>query len=73
MRGIPHTSRMDRARDEVRASDARTKARKGQLLDPIAELNAVLSGDPDCAFATLVDDDPRDPKTWADAMQTKNR
>jgi hypothetical protein len=66
-------SRLDRAREEVQASATRTRTHQTRTLDPTAELNSYLSGDIDNALATLVDDDPRDPKTWAEAMQSKDK
>jgi hypothetical protein len=39
MRGLTHTSRLDRAREEVRASTMRTRTHRGTVLDPVEELN----------------------------------
>jgi hypothetical protein len=68
-----YTSRLDRAREEIRASATRTNTCQAQALDPVMELNIFLSGEMDGALATLVDDNPQDPKTWTEAMQSKDK
>lgn len=73
MRGIEHTSRMDQAREEVRASAMRTQTHQGQRWNRATELNMHLSGTPENALATLVNNDTRDPKNWTEAMKSKDK
>jgi transposase InsO family protein len=73
MQGIQHTSRLDQVREEVRTSAMRTKTHKGKAQAPATEPNMDPNGTLDNALATLVNNDTRDPKNWAEAMKSNDR
>src|SRR5882724_3719944 len=63
LHGLMHTSHLDQVREEVRASEACSKAQK------MAEGGTST----DHALATLVDNDAHDPKNWVEAMASEHK
>ena len=57
----------------MQAGEACTRAQKAQPVSPKAELNMMLSGDPDCALATLVNNDAWDPENWKVTMASEDK
>lgn len=73
MHGLKHTSRLDEVHKELHANAKQTVTHQEQEEDPTIQLNMCLSGAPDSALATLVNNDARDPKNWKEAMRSRDK